>query len=335
MRIMHFTDLHISSRGSNMQGEKNRLYFCRKFIQFLKKQIMIEQPDVIVNGGDLTSSDVLTSEELAVTNELLGILDRSNKKVIHVLGNHERYDKDGYFNSVSMIRLLSPNNYFADTTVIKQSQEDTEIWAIPYGTSEDIIRSLNVGSGAIAFTHADLSENEHHSLSYDIFNKFKTVINGHIHNASTWYSGDTQFINAGSCLGSSFSDDYGKTLDKLPGIMIIDIDDTMTIKRIPFPEAPLYFTVSSNEELDDIKSNHELKDNTVYIRSTSDEVKVVEDGKIEKIVMKIDTQEGKEFEVKLNASIYDHLKDYYRDNKEIVDYIDKVYKGGNNELVRE
>lgn len=337
MKIAIFTDLHIADRGSQMKGSKQRLSYVEDFINWFCEEIRGREIDLIVNCGDLTSSDSLSATEItALSNTIdrLECLGRSKHVFIrHVLGNHERKDKSGFYNSLNFLNVVDKYGDFSDDDYnglvrdfMVMEYNDVKLVFAPYGT-EDYLKDIKVEPGYkyYAFTHLDFYDGMSNvtGLNPSEFKQYDKIFNGHVHNASEFEN----IVNIGSCLGSNFADNYSTAK---PGIIILDTE-TGKFERIENPTAPLYFTVNG---FGDFPDKEEV--NRSYLRVASPEIsEYMENQDLFYRYANVSTphvienhnQEGIDFEVSDMDSIFRNLKEFYKGNQEKLDLIEKLQKG--------
>lgn len=342
MKIAIFTDLHIADRGSQMKGSKQRLSYVEDFIEWFCQEVRKSEVDLIINCGDLTSSDNLSATEITALSNTIGKLESLGKEkgigisVRHVLGNHERKDKEGIYSSLNFLDTVDRHGDYTNDKVNGLVREfmvmhygDTKLVFAPYGT-EDQLRDLETepGYNYYAFTHLDFYDgmSKVTGLNPAEFQQYNRIFNGHVHNASEF----DNIVNIGSCLGSNFSDNYSTAR---PGIIILDTD-TGEYKRIENPTSPLYFTISSVDYL-------ELPTTVVdrcYIRIDSPDVikelKESNDLDVLKIyanvsipsVIESSHDDDLSFEVTDLASLFKHLSEFYKGDKEKLKLIIDISK---------
>ena len=248
MKIGIYADAHFS-RAPKLQGKKPYKYSTRldslvESFDWMYGLFRNEDVDIIVNLGDLISSDYLDAE----TNSALSMaLSKNESKIqeIHLIGNHERKSYDSKFTSVD---LLSNYDYI---TVINDFHEiDFGFLKLIFksftGSQEDIDsftneKLIDCDKDFVLFTHnnyvGELPFNNQDGFNCNIIESnqhFKYAFNGHIHNPKD--SGN--YVQVGSITGSSFGDSYSNSF---PRVIIFDTD-SMTYKSYLNPYALLFFT---------------------------------------------------------------------------------------------
>lgn len=85
-RIAQFTDMHLGSRGSDVEAN----------FQLVNKVVAEEQPNLIVLTGDnVTDADDIPSLK-ALWGRLIGVLESTNVPYAIVMGNHDAEATDGF-----------------------------------------------------------------------------------------------------------------------------------------------------------------------------------------------------------------------------------------------
>lgn len=336
MKICIFTDLHIADRGSQMKGSKQRLSYVEDFINWFCEEIRGREVDLIINCGDLTSSDNLSATEItALSNTIdrLECLGRSKHVFIrHILGNHERKDKEGFYNSLNFLNVVGKYGDFTDDDYnglirdfMVMTYDNVKLVFAPYGT-EEYLKDIKVDPNYkyYAFTHLDFYDGMSNvtGLNPSDFPQYTRIFNGHVHNASEF----NHIVNIGSCLGSNFSDDYSTAK---PGIIILDTE-TGKFERIENPTAPLYFTVEDYGDFPDKDEIHRS-----YLRVVSPEISdYMTKQDLSSRYANVSTpqiikEEDKEY-VKLELNdfntIIDLLKEFYKGDTNIISEIERIEK---------
>lgn len=252
MKVAIFTDLHIADRGSQMKGSLQRLQYCNKFVDWFLDYIKERGDiDLIVNCGDLTSSDSLSATESTALHLIMskfGNYLRENPDImmVNVLGNHERKDKSGTANSINSVNAYSERMILEISGYGFEARDKScYLKFVAYGNREEL-KASDEYEKQYLFTHEDFYPESLSKMVGGIDHSevkgYTRVFNGHVHNSSEFEN----IVNIGSCLGSNFSDDYSTAR---PGIIILDTE-TDEIERIENPTSPLYFTISSIDYLE-------------------------------------------------------------------------------------
>lgn len=313
MKILIFSDMHISDRGSMMKAGE-RLDYIDKTFDWIHNIALELGCDEIINGGDLTSSDSLSSTENAC---LVRNMDKLSSvgTTYHVLGNHERTDSRGDYTSIEALDGFK-GHILVRGYPTQLIRDNKSILLVPYGC-EDRIKDF--GAIDYAVTHTEYLPKGSMFQGRDL-NEIKDiglVFNGHIHDPSAF----DNVVIIGSALGSNFGDNY-KTAR--PGIIILDTE-TGRYERIENPHAPLYRTITSKDEV--IESE---KSRTYYrVRGEVDPA-ILDESRgsvIEVESLIVETNDSVEFDP--GADMLSVLKEFYNNDPKFVEVIDKL--GGNND----
>lgn len=329
MKIGIFSDLHVSSTGAMMKAGA-RLNYCKKFVDWFVETMEDRGVVGFIDIGDLTSSDTINAEENSTLCYILGKLTSvPDTSILHVLGNHERLDAGGEHHSISIANLVPGHTVYNSVemlTVLSEQGDKILLVMIPYGCHDiasnlitDEIRSEY--KKIYGFSHADLvpGGTGFIGLPHDIFARYDRVFNGHIHNPSTF----SNIVNVGSPLGSNLGDEYSY---HKPGVIILDLDKNSFV-FLENPFAPLYYKVNTPEEyakiLTEVDDKSRLHLKFMYNESEKEGIESVTS--IEGIASsKIDTSSIKSID---NGTVITMLKDFYQNDKEYVDEIDKILGG--------
>lgn len=255
MKIGIYTDPHFSKSSSILSQSSNYKYSARldlliKSYEWMYQEFRNNQVEVIINLGDTVSSDVLDSDTQSALAEALSYS-------IHVpeywlLGNHEKRTNSSVSHSLKLLQY-NPHITIVEDYTCKFFDGITFLM-YPYTNEEeqlqsDIFTNLSTFqySSCILCTHqmyqgvlplaGGLDWNEFYKISNSNLLK---IFNGHIHNPKIVGN----YIQVGSLIGNSFSDDYSESL---PRIIIYDTTDN-SITSIVNPHSPLFYTVSAKNE---------------------------------------------------------------------------------------
>ena len=238
--------------------------------------------------------------------------------VKHILGNHERNDKDGVHSSLEMITAYEGQQLVKK---VETFQLDNTLFVLtPFGC-EDEMESFDVDvyteKHKIAVSHLDFVPGGTGFIGLDTkkFSKYTKIFNGHIHNASVF----DNVVNVGSPLGSNFADSYSHCR---PGVVFYDTV-TGEYERVENPTAPLYWKVVDGK----------LPDPELLPRSI---VKVVvRDGEAVPDVVDccslVHEIEGNDRvvdeSIEMSEDIFDTLKEFYKGEVEYSAEIDLIKSG--------
>jgi hypothetical protein len=297
--------------------------YVKKFVDWMIAECKKRDCVYGISGGDLTSSDHLSATEISTLDYMMTELSSHFVYVKHILGNHERKDKDGLHSSLEMISAYEGQQLVKK---VETFQLDNTVFVLtPFGC-EDELESFDVESYTekykIAVSHLDFIPGGSGFVGLDTarFKKYTKIFNGHIHNADVF----DNIVNIGSPLGSNFADSY-----KLcrPGIIFYDTV-TGSYERVENPTAPLYWKITDGK----------LPDASLLHRSIMK--LVVRDG--EAIPETVDCCamvheiEGREVDVdstiEMSEDIFDTLKEFYKGDASYSAEIDQI-KSGIKEVV--
>lgn len=259
-----FSDSHFSLTSSiltNKSGYKfsARLDYLIKSFKWMYELFEEEGVKAIVHAGDLFDSDIILPEVGSALSEALSY-NTSNIPQYFLLGNHEKKDLGVKYNSLSLLSQSSNIEIIDSTKQALFIGDDKHASFLPY-TKEMIDMNMtycydnhdSIGYNQILFSHVDYLGMKAGAITLDsgisiedVSDRFKLILNGHIHTASS--KGDYgNIVNIGAFTGLSFNDTYTKYY---PGVIIVDTE-SLEIKRVANPYAILFFTfeVKSISEL--------------------------------------------------------------------------------------
>lgn len=259
-----YSDAHFSRASSIMTNQSNYRYSERldMLIESFKWMYEVFQDnnvDMILNLGDLVSSDSLDAETSSALSEALSYSDNSIEE-IHLIGNHERKSNDSSYNSISLLKNY-PNIKLIDSSEIytlTDSGKKLALGFISYTNDEssidEFLESLSKKrvSKRLLFTHQMYNGCLPTSLvggldAEYIFNAYNIskIFNGHIHIGKQVGN----YVQPGALVGMSFGDNYS---EHKPGIILYDtVSDE--INWIENPYAKLYYSIEGSS-LVEIKS---------------------------------------------------------------------------------
>lgn len=252
-----FTDAHFSVASSILNktsgfNYSQRLDLLIQSFSWMNQQFIENKVDMIVNAGDLMDSDFIKAREGSALAEAFSKLT-IDKPIYHLVGNHEKEDKNNRYTSVS---LLDQNNLYV--VINEPTKLNDEISFLPYISEVDSI-DLDKISNKILISHMNYEGMSlgRVTLSTGInmdyaSSKFELILNGHIHTASSYHSG--KILNIGSMFGHGFDDNYELSY---PCIMILDTDN-LKVRRIINPYSALFLKFRSDSLSDFIKQLRQL-----------------------------------------------------------------------------
>lgn len=256
MKIGIYSDAHFSISSSILSRVNGYKYSARldsliESFKWMYDLFKKNNVDLIVNGGDLTDSDLLHAEENAALAEALSY--NPGIKELYILGNHEIKDKNSKISSVSILKGYS-NIEIYDSITEYSLDDDTTLVLVPFLVDKDNyskvydIISESSSDKVYLFSHMSyIGENYNNYIETEgldkihlstAFPNLRGIYNGHIHNAKD----DGIYHQIGSLTGQSFGDNYN---GGLPGVIILDTD-TGEFSRYPNPNAVLFYKISIN-----------------------------------------------------------------------------------------
>jgi DNA repair exonuclease SbcCD nuclease subunit len=255
------------------------------------EQFKSNNVDLIINGGDLTNTDLLHPEENSALSEALSY--NPGIQELYVLGNHEIKNKDSSISSVSILNGYPNIEVFNKITLIQKG--DCNLLLVPYMADKDkyeeiysTLSNLDKSVSCYVFSHMSyIGENYNNYIETNGLDKerliysypnIKGIWNGHIHNIRD----NGIYHQIGSLVGNSFSDSYS---EGNPGIVILDTN-TNNFIRIPNPYAILFHKMECES-----------------IRSLTSKLG------------KLDKNTGKCIRVEVPSSIKDNIYEYIEQNK--------------------
>jgi hypothetical protein len=294
-----------------------RREYVRKFVDWLVEECEKRECVYGISGGDLTSSDHLSATEISTLDYVASKLSNQFVYVKHILGNHERKDKEGLHSSLEMITAYDGQHL---VKTVETFQLDNTLFVLtPFGC-EDEMESFDVDQyiekHKIAISHLDLVPGGSGFVGLDTtrFKKYTRVFNGHIHNPSAFEN----VVNVGSPLGSNFADSYSVAR---PGIIFYDTI-TGEYERVENPTAPLYWKVfDGNLPPKDLLPRSIIK---LVVKDGEQAPEVVDCcGLVHEI-------EGSEVEVDhsvdISEDIFETLKEFYKNDEKYVSEINRMRK---------
>lgn len=253
MKIGIYTDAHFSKSSSILTGSHGNNYSLRldslvKSFKWMYEEFDKKKVELILNLGDLISSDVLDAETNSALSEALSY--SKGIRELWLIGNHEMKSKDSRFHSLSLIKrydnieivedqksILIDNETLFKMLSFTSDQEKLnqfELDCLNSKEQETFVFTHQMYEGMVYGVNGGLSVE---SLSCN--QNIKAIFNGHIH--AVFDKGI--YHQVGSLSGRSFGDSYQ---GGLPGILVFDTI-TKQIERIPNPFATLFYTIESGE----------------------------------------------------------------------------------------
>ena len=252
MKIGIYSDAHFSINSSILMGQdKNSIYSKRlavliKSFEWLYKVFTEKQVDLVINCGDMTSSDSITSEENSALSKSLSF----NKGIpeIHLLGNHDIKDIGKNFSSIDLLAGYPNIKIIRDYCTINDF--DIPLIMVPFTSDRDILDKIQVDLSfiddpCVVFSHVGylgdglLNGNGYidtTGLDKEIIlsnSNVRKIFNGHLHNPLQLGN----YCQVGSLIGNGFGDSYAYSV---PRILIYDTQQN-TIEAVKNPHAVLFY----------------------------------------------------------------------------------------------
>lgn len=274
MKILIYSDLHLSasssiqrkkSVGKRLSNRLSSIIAIRSEIQDIAKEHKVE---MIIDGGDLLNSDVLTSEELEGLTEFLKINNKISE--YHINGNHGLVESS--MNSASIVDVAEGHYFVNQITNIPVGNK--QLTLVPYGFLDDSVDTIISSRKTVAvITHETFVDKNLQKIikvsdsMLKLQRSSKVVFNGHIHNPGD-YKG---IYNIGSSSGCNFGDGHDiNNPNTYPRVLLFDTD-TKEIQSIILKRSNIFFNLdrSNIDKLKDLESTHNIYVN-MSIKDNSD-----------------------------------------------------------------
>lgn len=273
MKIGIYSDAHFSISSSILIGQdKNSVYSKRlaaliKSFEWMYGVFSEKHTELILNCGDMTSSDSITSEENSALSKCLSY--STGIPEIHLLGNHDIKDVGKNFSSIDLLSGYPYIKIIREYCVLKEY--GTPLVMIPYISDRDSLDRIQVELSftdmpCIVFSHVGylgdglLNGNgfiDTSGLDKDIIlsnSNVRQIFNGHLHNPLRV----GRYCQIGSLIGNGFGDSYSYSV---PRILIYDTETNET-EAVRNPHAVLFYKVKAD-------SFTALKDSLAKIKNPS------------------------------------------------------------------
>ena len=268
MKILHTADLHLGKTLNGYSLLNDQKYIIKQIEDIIDNQNV----DVVVVAGDIFDRAISSVEALDLFGEFVGYLNKNNKYLIAILGNHDG-DRIAYLN-----HILKQNNIYIIDEVARVKINDTIFSCIPYMNihqfKEYYNEEFNSISEAYEYAIDDLGCDPNYFnvmvahdyftyhmekliesdsevkymvggleyLDVEMFNKYDYVALGHMHKAQQ--VGKPNIRYSGSILKYSFSEVKGNK-----SVVIIDSTDKSFIEFPLIPTKDLVDIKGSLSEL--------------------------------------------------------------------------------------
>lgn len=258
MKILHTADLHLGKTLNGYSLLDDQEYIIKQIEDIILKQDV----DVVVIAGDIFDRAISSVEALDLFGDFVGFLNKNNKHLIAILGNHDG-DRIAYLN-----HILKQNNIYIIDEVTKVKVNDTIFSCIPYRNihqfrdyyNEDF-KSLDeaylyalddlgfdsnyfnvmVAHDYFTYHNEKLIESESElkymvggleNLDVEMFNDYDYVALGHMHKSQHVWKNNIRY--SGSILKYSFSEVNGNK-----SVVIIDSTDKSFVEYPLIPKKDL------------------------------------------------------------------------------------------------
>lgn len=244
-----YTDAHFSSTSSILNMKLGyefsaRLDYLIKSFEWMYREFKDRCVDLIIDGGDLFDNNLIKADEGSAVAKALSYNPGITE--YHLLGNHEKMDDAGKFNSLALLnkgnsKVISSQSWIEDygIALLPYTREPEEVnleYLSKNGKCKILISHINYAGMLInGYGLFDSGLDMDEVLKY-----FDLVINGHLHNASSYR--DNKVVNIGSVFGTGFGDNYE---EHLPGIVVLNTDN-YEMEYIPNPYAVLFLKFKGN-----------------------------------------------------------------------------------------
>ena len=187
------SDTHFGIRSNSLEW-KNIMddFFNDWYIPYLKKNV--KPNDILIHCGDVF--DNRQNINLLVLHKVMDIFQELSSilPIYVILGNHDTYNKSS--NDIHSLKLL---NYIKNITVIQEPEILTlnngkTLFMLPWRANHDVEKeTIAKNDSDYLFSHLDINGFKFNPLAQaittandiSIFDKYKRVLNGHIHYRQT------------------------------------------------------------------------------------------------------------------------------------------------------
>lgn len=247
MRILLYSDLHISRTSSILPMLSNSMYTYRQKMimdtgEWLAQIASNEKPDLIINLGDTFDQHTVTSYDIDVASKFFGCFKVNNyvANIPHLIlvGNHEMINQN--FNAIEILNNIEGITVIKDaisipTNIFPNIQENKQLAFLPYCDYKQI---LKYPEGEFLFSHQDIQGSKVRGdfvlpdgIETQDLTRYKLVFNGHIHKSSIF----NNVVNIGSVTTHSFSDDN----ESVPQAYIFNTE-TLNLETFKNKACPLF-----------------------------------------------------------------------------------------------
>lgn len=261
MRLGIYSDAHFSKTSSILVGRSAESGYSRrldtlvKSFEWMYRKFDEHGTDLIINCGDMTSSETIASEENSAIAKALSFSRRVPE--FHLLGNHEIKDSGRVYSSIDLIGGYPHCRIIRDNTTIQLP--GLRLVFIPYTAGAEAAsdlqeKLLGIGDPCIVFSHLNYSGEGLLSgngfVSADGIDKdtvllnanIRRIFNGHLHNPLEV----GRYTQIGSLVGNGFGDSYAFSK---PRIIIYDTDTDSSVS-LPNPHAVLFQKIKADSMSD-------------------------------------------------------------------------------------
>ena len=252
MKIGIYSDAHFSTSSSILVGSRGsyskRLSYLVDSFEWMYEMFKKHEADIIINCGDLTTSDTINAEENSALAKALSF--GGSVPEFFLLGNHEIKDNKKKYSSIDLLGGYRHITLIRDISFIDLN--GNSLCMIPYFSDKEELmniqsRLLEIQSPTLVFSHLEyLGEgllNGNGFLNTDGIDKdlllennnIIKIFNGHLHNPLEI----KRYCQVGSLIGNGFGDSYEFSK---PRIIIYDTS-SQSIKSIENPHTVLFYKI--------------------------------------------------------------------------------------------
>lgn len=312
MKLLFFTDTHI--RGTTPKNRKDIFVDTieRKLVEIINI-IKEEKIDFVLHGGDLFDRPDVS---IAIASKFAMILDKIPVPFYLVSGNHDIYGHNpdtinrtmlGLLDVLGVIRLIKNG----EKIILEKDNIKVQLTGQPYVYDIDtpnhldyyLLKDIDPGVNySIHMVHGMLLDRPFiKGIPYTLIDDIKDTLaditlSGHYHGGFKVTKIDEKyFINPGSLLRITNS---LKEIERIPQVILIDLDKSVTIRQIPLKTA-----LPGEEVLDrkEIENNLFKSERIFEFKQTIDAALDFEKMDINEVLMEVSSAENVGDDVKREA----------------------------------
>ena len=234
-KILHCADLHLGAKNPKLSSEKQR-FLLQEHLTILEK-LFCRDYDIIMICGDLFHNKNVGRK---VINSFFKIVEKSNKPVLYIAGNHD--EKFDFIDYPSNFIILNKNVYKTDNINFWGMQEDYE--------------NFDFSKLNILMAHGEIynkNDNDYIDLQKNFSKPFNYIALGHEHSFSCQEFENAKLVYSGALFANGF-DECGEK-----GFVEIDIQNEQIKFNFNVLEQTqfeiLQFNISNYKNKNDVISN--------------------------------------------------------------------------------